>query len=180
MDELVFEIRQMEDPTRESPGRLVGTLLTYEERAKDRPEVFARGALTWPEGGILINEQHNRQSPILRAVPFLDGDQVKIDAALPNTTRGRDAAENLRQGVYTGLSVEFSSRAEGRRGPLREIRAAFLGHLNGYQRTLTLRRDPTGVFYASARKPCLYSRKEKTLTPGVRNGERRLNCTSIS
>ena len=127
MDELVFEIRQMEDPTRESPGRLVGTLLTYEERAKDRPEVFARGALTWPEGGILINEQHNRQSPILRAVPFLDGDQVKIDAALPNTTRGRDAAENLRQGVYTGLSVEFSSRAEGRRGPLREIRAAFLG-----------------------------------------------------
>ena len=127
MDELVFEIRQADDPTRESPGRLVGTLLTYEERAKDRPEVFARGSLTWPEGGILINEQHNRQNPILRVVPFLDGDQVKIDAALPNTTRGRDAAENLRQGVYTGLSVEFSSRSEGRRGVLREIRAALLG-----------------------------------------------------
>ena len=127
MDELVFEIRQEADPSRESPGRLVGTLLTYEERANDRPEVFARGALTWPEAGILINEQHNRQSPILRVVPFLDGDQVKIDAALPNTTRGRDAAENLRTGVYTGLSVEFASRAEGRRGPLREIRAALLG-----------------------------------------------------
>ena len=108
MDELVFEIRQEADPTRESPGRLVGTLLTYEERAKDRPEIFARGSLTWPEGGIVINEQHNRSSPILRVVPFLDGDKVMIDAALPNTTRGRDAAENLRQGVYTGLSVEFS------------------------------------------------------------------------
>ena len=70
MDELTFEIRQMEDPTRESPGRLVGTLLTYEERANDRPEVFVSGALTWPETGILINEQHNRQSPILRAVPL--------------------------------------------------------------------------------------------------------------
>ena len=127
MDELVFEIRQEADPSRESPGRLVGTLLTYEERAKDRLEIFARGSLTWPEGGIVINEQHNRSSPILRVVPFLEGDKVKIDAALPNTTRGRDAAENLRTGVYTGLSVEFASRAEGRRGPLREIRSALLG-----------------------------------------------------
>ena len=65
MDKLVFEIRQAEDPSRESPGRLVGTLLTYEERARDRNEVFRRGALTWPADGILINEQHNRQAPIL-------------------------------------------------------------------------------------------------------------------
>ena len=41
MDKLVFEIRQLEDPTRESPGRLAGTLLVYEERARDRQEVFA-------------------------------------------------------------------------------------------------------------------------------------------
>ena len=32
MDKLVFEIRQLEDLTRESPGRLVGTLMNYEER----------------------------------------------------------------------------------------------------------------------------------------------------
>ena len=64
MDELVFEIRQLEDETRESPGRLVGTLLRYEERARDRKEVFVRGALSWPKEGILINEQHNRQAPI--------------------------------------------------------------------------------------------------------------------
>ena len=127
MEELTFEVRQEADPSRESPGRLVGTLLTYEQRANDRPEVFVRGALTWPATGILINAQHNRAAPILRAIPYLDGDQVKIDAALPNTTAGRDAAENLRQGVYTGLSVEFASRSEGRRGPLREIRSALLG-----------------------------------------------------
>ena len=127
MDKLVFEVRQAEDPSRESPGRLVGTLLRYEEVAQDRQEIFARGALSWPEGGIVINAQHDRQSPILRAVPFLEGDDLKIDAALPNTTAGRDAAENLRQGVYTGLSVEFASRSEGRRGPLREIRSALLG-----------------------------------------------------
>ena len=127
MDKLVFEIRQAEDPSRESPGRLVGTLLRYEERANDRREVFARGALTWPEDGILINEQHNRQAPILRAIPYLDGDSVKIDAAVPNTTRGRDAVTNIREGVWTGLSVEFHSRSEGRRGNLREIKSAYLG-----------------------------------------------------
>ena len=127
MDELIFEIRQVDDPSRESPGRLVGTLLRYEERASDRPEVFVRGALTWPEKGILINEQHNRQAPILRAIPFLDGDEVKIDALVPATQRGRDAVTNIREGVWTGLSVEFHSRAEGRRGPLREIRQAYLG-----------------------------------------------------
>ena len=51
MDEIFFEIRQLEDETRESPGRLAGTLLVYEERARDRKEVFARGALTWACGG---------------------------------------------------------------------------------------------------------------------------------
>ena len=127
MDALVFEIRQAEDPSRESPGRLTGTILVYEERARDRPEVFARGALTWPKEGILINEQHNRQAPILRAVPYMDGDEVKIDAPVPNTARGRDAVTNIREGVWTGLSVEFKSKAEGRRGPLREIRSAHLG-----------------------------------------------------
>ena len=127
MDKLLFEIRQAEDPSRESPGRLVGTLLRYEERARDRKEVFVRGALTWPEEGIVINEQHNRQAPILRAIPYLDGDEVKIDAPVPNTARGRDAVTNIREGVLTGLSVEFHSRSEGRRGNLREIRSAFLG-----------------------------------------------------
>ena len=127
MDELVFEIRQAEDPTRESPGRLSGTLLVYEERARDRREVFARGALTWPKDGILINEMHNRQAPIVRAIPYLDGDAVKIDTPVPNTTRGRDAVTNIRAGVWTGLSVEFHSRSEGRRGGLREIRSAYLG-----------------------------------------------------
>ena len=43
MDKLVFEIRQLEDPTRESPGRLSGTLLVYEERARDRREVLCTG-----------------------------------------------------------------------------------------------------------------------------------------
>ena len=125
-DQLLCEIR-FQDDGRDSPGRLTGTLITMEQPARDRPEVFTRGALTWPNGGIVINEMHNRQAPIVRAVPFLDGDALKIDVALPDTTRGRDIATAMRQEhpLYTGLSVEFKALAEGRRGNLREIRRAY-------------------------------------------------------
>ena len=127
MDKLIFEIRQAEDPTRESPGRLSGTLLVYEERARDRNEVFARGALTWPKDGILVNWQHDRSRNLLKAIPYNDGDSVKIDAPIPNTVLGRDTVTNIREGVFGGMSVEFHSQSEGRRGNLREIRSAFLG-----------------------------------------------------
>ena len=127
MDQLLCEVR-FEDDGRDSPGRLTGTLVTYLEVARDRPELFIRGALDWEDGGIVINEMHNRQAPIVRAVPFLDGDALRIDVALPDTQRGRDTASAMRQEnpLYTGLSVEFNALAEGRRGNLREIRRAKL------------------------------------------------------
>ena len=127
LNEIVCEIRYAEDETRGSPGRLTGTLLTYEREANDRPEIFTRGALAWPESGIVIDEQHNRQAPIVRAIPRLAGDALTIDVPLPNTARGRDAATNVREGVLTGLSVSFKAIREGRRGRLREIRQASVG-----------------------------------------------------
>ena len=126
-DLLTCEIRYAEDETRQSPGRLVGVLLTYEVRASDRPEIFRRDSLRWPPTGILVREMHQRQEPIVRVVPYLDGDAVKVDTPLPNTTRGRDAVTNIREGVYGGLSVEFHAEQEGRRGNLREITKALLG-----------------------------------------------------
>ena len=64
MDLLVCEVRYAEDETRDSPGRLTGTLLTYETRANDRPEIFStRAALTWPANGINIDEMHDRSAP---------------------------------------------------------------------------------------------------------------------
>ncbi len=126
MDILKCEIRLAEDDDRLSPGRLTGTLLTYETRASDRPELFALGALHWPENGIVINDQHQRQAAIIRTVPFLEDNAVKVDVQLPDTARGRDAATDVREGTLTGLSVEFHSESEGRRGGLREIRRARL------------------------------------------------------
>ena len=126
MDNLICEIRVEQDDSRMSPGRMVGTLLTYEQRAGDRPEIFVSGSLSWPENGILVREMHDRQRPILRAVPFLDGNEVKINSPIPDTQRGRDAVTNIREGVYSGLSVEFRAQTEGRRAGLREIRSAAL------------------------------------------------------
>ena len=126
MDQLLCEVRFTEDETAKSPGRLVGTLLTYETRASDRRELFRRGAIHWPETGLVVNDMHDRRAPLLRAVPFLDGDALKIDAPFPDTQRARDAATNLREGILTGLSVEFYAEKETRRAGIREIVRAYV------------------------------------------------------
>ena len=126
MRELRCAIECRADETRQSPGRIVGTLLTYEQRASDRPEVFADGSLRWEDGGVILNEQHARSQPIMRFVPTVEGREVRIDAPLPDTQRGRDAATMIRNGTMRGLSIEFNALEEGRRAGVREVRAARL------------------------------------------------------
>ena len=126
MDEIRCAIEYREDETRQSPGRIVGSLITYGKRARDRAEVFEAGALHWPDGGIILNEQHNRLAPILRFTPELVGAELRIDAALPDTMRGRDAATMIKNGTMTGLSIEFRAEAEGRASGVRMIRRAHL------------------------------------------------------
>ena len=119
-----IELRQ--DESRAGPGRVFGTLMRYETRAADRPEKFADGALAWPADGIVLNEQHNRQAPIMRVVPETRDGAVVIDAALPDTQRGRDAATMIRNGTFKGLSVEFRAIEERMTGGVRDIRRAAL------------------------------------------------------
>ena len=95
MDEFRCALEFRADETRQSPGRLVGTLLKYGERAGDRAEVFEAGALSWASDGVVLNRAHSDASPIMRVVPEVRGEEVVIDTALPNTTAGRDAAEEL-------------------------------------------------------------------------------------
>ena len=56
----------------------------------------------------------------------MDGKNLRIDAPLLNSTAGRDAAEEIRSGVLTGLSVEFSATKETRRNGIRIIQSAIL------------------------------------------------------
>ena len=115
------------DESRPGPGHLFGTLLTYGERAADRPEVFEPGSLTWPADGVVLRRQHVRAAPIARVVPEVRGDKVVFDQALPDTAAGRDAAAEVRAGLFRGLSVEFHADREQRdAGGVRRILAGRL------------------------------------------------------
>ena len=122
---MTIELR--EDTTRQSPGRLIGTILTYGERASDRAEMFEPGALTWPAEGIVLNRQHTRAAPIMRVVPEVRGSAVVVDVALPDTTVGRDTAAEVRSGLFRGLSVEFRTIKQSYQNGVRRIAEAVLG-----------------------------------------------------
>lgn len=110
MDNLLFyaAIQYAEDATRESPGFIRGVLVTYGEQAKDRPDLYEQDSLTWADRGVVLNEMHDRTQQIKRFTPYLDGAELRVDFALPPTMRGRDAATMVRDGTYTGLSMEVA------------------------------------------------------------------------
>lgn len=124
--EIRCKIEIREDQNRTSPGRIVGTLINYGAPASDRRETFAPDSLQWPEDGIILNVQHDRSQPVLRFAPQTRDGAVIIDAPLPDTTRGRDAAVMVRNGTFRGLSVEFVSQRESNRAGLRQIDSARL------------------------------------------------------
>ncbi len=117
-----------EDSSRTTPGMLIGTIMTYGERAADRPERFEAGALYWPDAGVVLREQHNRQAPIARFTPTVEGLEVRAKIPLPDTQRGRDAGTMVRNGTLTGMSAEFVAEQEHRAAGIRVItRAALVG-----------------------------------------------------
>ena len=126
MDEIRFAVELREVEEGQSP-RLVGTILTYGERARDRAEVFELGSMSWPEGGIVLNRQHRRDSPIMRITPEVRGDKLVVDAELPDTTAGRDTAVEIRNKLFRGLSIEFRAVKQAYVDGVRRIQQAVLG-----------------------------------------------------
>ena len=118
--ELFAAIQFAEDDTRQGPGRITGTLLTYNERASDRPMVFAQGALSWDDG-VVLNLQHDRTKHLARFAPTPDGDRLMVDVRLPDTVAARDAVTLIRAGVLTGLSAEVVPESEDSAGGLRRV-----------------------------------------------------------
>ena len=125
MNEIRCKIEVRETEGQPGPGRVYGELMHYGKRATDRPEIFEPGSLAWA-GGIVLNRQHERSSPILRFEPRQDGDKILIDAPLPDTQAGRDAALEIRAGLFRGISIEFEALKESTVGGIRRIRQAAL------------------------------------------------------
>lgn len=124
MDEIRCSIEVRE--TEGKPARLVGVLLPYGEQARDRLELFEAGSVSWPSEGVVLRRQHERAQPILRFIPVESGGNLTVDAAIPSTTAGKDAAEEIRSGLLTGLSVEFRATAQNIVGGVRRISKAVL------------------------------------------------------
>lgn len=124
--ELRCSIECRADDSMQSPGRIYGVLMTYGERSHDRPEVFAPGSLSWPTDGVVLRRQHQRGQPITRVVPETRGDQVVVDMPLPDTQAGRDAAREIRGGLFRGLSVEFNRAVSDYPNGIRRIKRAVL------------------------------------------------------
>lgn len=128
MSEIEYRFAPVEccgDDERRGPGRLRGVLLKYGDVAPERRERFAPGALQW-SGPLVLREMHNRAAPIMRVEPEVRGDEVVIDALLPDTQRGRDLAVGIRNGTYAGLSAEFRCERDWYDGAMRVIERARL------------------------------------------------------
>ena len=109
-----------------SPGRLIGTIIRYDQQAVSLQERFSPGALSWAPGGIILNAHHERSMPIIRFEPLEQSGAVVIDVNLPDTQISRDAMTSVRNGTLRGLSVEFQSLVEKRVDGIRVITSARL------------------------------------------------------
>ena len=124
MDEIRCKIEVREGEGK--PARLVGVLMPYGERASDRAEVFEVGSLSWPDGGIVLRRQHNRQQPILKFTPLEVDGKLTVDAEIPSTAAGADCVAEIRSGLLGSMSVEFRAVSQSIVGGCRRITAAVL------------------------------------------------------
>ena len=128
-----IEIREAERD--DSPGRITGTVLKYGTRGEKGRETFAPGSLTWPESGIRVDVEHlsspvkgSVAMPVAVAVPFVEGDEVRIDAELENTEQARALASFMRKGLYRRMSIEFRhARTRWTRGVREVVQAVLVG-----------------------------------------------------
>ena len=123
-NEIRCEIR-LEEADGKRP-RLVGTLLPFNEVAKDRRELFEAGSLTWDERGIIVNRMHQRSSPIMRVVPVEANGRLTIDSPIPDTVAGRDCESEVRSGLLSSMSIEFRAVHERLVGGVRHLVKAVL------------------------------------------------------
>ena len=91
-DEIRCAVELRADDTRQGPGRLVGRILRYGERALDRAELFEAGAFDLDAikaaGGVILNRQHARGAPIMRVIPESRGGRTGNQSGTPGHASG--------------------------------------------------------------------------------------------
>ena len=118
---------ELREATADTPARLVGTLLPIGRVAIDRQEVFVPGSVQFPAAGVRLLLEH-RGREVMRFTPVEDATagEWRIDAELPDTPEGREAAALVQSGQRKALSVEFFALSDKRVSRVREVRSAFV------------------------------------------------------
>ena len=123
---VIFPV-ELREATADAPARLTGPCLPIGRVAIDRREVFVPGSVQFPAAGVRLLLEH-RGREVMRFTPIEDAaaGEWRIDAELPDTPEGREAAALVQSGQRKGLSVEFFALAEKRVSQVREVRSAFV------------------------------------------------------
>ena len=118
---------ELREATADTPARIVGTLLPIGRVATDRQEVFTPGSVQFPAAGVRLLLEH-RGREVMRFTPIEDSTvgEWRIDAELPDTAEGREAAALVQSGQRKALSVEFFALSDKRVSRVREVRSAFV------------------------------------------------------
>ena len=112
---------------------LKGVCLKYGARAKipgPATEEFKAGSVFFSEN-VIFNVSHDSTRPLCRypnaGLTLFDGpEDLRMEAILPPTSDGRDAATLIERGVMQNLSVEFVAKDETWEGTHRTITSATL------------------------------------------------------
>lgn len=120
----------------EVAGRtLSGPLITYAETARwgGIRERVQPGALD-VRPGLLLTRQHDRAIPLARlgaGLELSDGPEaMRVRAVLPATPAADAVLADVRAGLLTGLSAEYTPTAERMEGDVRVVTAARLTGLS--------------------------------------------------
>ena len=121
MENLLIPLEFRQDETRQSlRGFARGVLMTYGTKARDREEMFEMNSLHWDPSGIVDStNMHNRQAPILRAIPYLEGRELRINAPLPQHHQGQGycrSDEGTEPAFFWPYRLSFRAEKESRRG----------------------------------------------------------------
>ena len=124
--------RDVEFRFNEKKRTLAGVLMSYGDvapRYQERMEPHAFGKVE--EIDVVANLHHDPSKPIAKTrgggLSLSDnGDELRFELAVPDTTDGRDALALIESGIITGASVEFFSKRERMEGQVRVIESAEL------------------------------------------------------
>lgn len=109
----------------DSPGTISGLIIPIGRVATDRKEIFTPGSATFPSGGVRLLLEHQGRT-IMTFAPEVVPDGYRIEAKLPATDEGVAAAEFVRSGERSSLSIEFRALESKTVSQVREVRSALI------------------------------------------------------